>query len=264
MECAGGGTGQPQASREESKVETGKSKEGGRTSSPPKTAPNRRNELPNDLSADVGMENDSARVSLQETTETEPGIEHETNMGSAADDGDHDQVEEQMRLMFGEESPHGQILGAEQALEGSQENGRLQAEEGEIKRREQLKDPDRLKVAKVADYYVGVGDLANLNSFNSSELSSNGESGENSNSKILAMDYGLKDKDEHEVVKKQVKEEVLCSQLAQELISKYKAPPTLGCPRKTLFQKNKKRNPPRISLGVSLNRSKRIFDFDQV
>ena len=29
---AGGGTGQPQASREESKVETGKSKEGGRTS----------------------------------------------------------------------------------------------------------------------------------------------------------------------------------------------------------------------------------------
>ena len=188
--------------------------------SPPKTAPNRRIELSNDLAADVRMENDSARVSLQETTETEPGIEHETNMGSAADDGDHDQVEEQMRLMFGEESPHGQILGAEQALEGSQENGRLQAEEGEIKRREQLKDPDRLKVAKVADYYVGVGDLANLNSFNSSELSSNGESGENSNSKILAMDYGLKDKDEHEVVKKQVKEEVLCSQLAQELISK--------------------------------------------
>ena len=38
----------------------------------------------------------------------------------------------------------------------------------------------------------------------------------------------------------------------------------LGCPRKTLFQKNKKRNPPRISLRVSLNRSKRIFDFDQV
>ena len=39
---------------------------------------------------------------------------------------------------------------------------------------------------------------------------------------------------------------------------------TLGCPRKTLFQKNRKRNPPRISLGVSLNRSKRIFDLDQV
>ena len=39
---------------------------------------------------------------------------------------------------------------------------------------------------------------------------------------------------------------------------------TLGCFRKTLFQKNKKRNPPSISLGVSLNRSKRIFDFDQV
>ena len=38
----------------------------------------------------------------------------------------------------------------------------------------------------------------------------------------------------------------------------------LGCPRKTLFQKNKKWNPPRISLRVSLNRSKRIFDFDQV
>ena len=38
----------------------------------------------------------------------------------------------------------------------------------------------------------------------------------------------------------------------------------IGCFKKTLFQKNKKRNPPRISLGVSLNRSKRIFDFDQV
>ena len=38
----------------------------------------------------------------------------------------------------------------------------------------------------------------------------------------------------------------------------------LGCFKKTIFQKNKKRNPPRISLGVSLNRSKRIFDFDQV
>ena len=227
--------------------------------SPPKTAPNRRIELSNDLAADVGMEYYSARVSLQDTTEVEPGIQPETNMGSAAHGDD---VEEQLRLMFSEKSPPGQILGSKRALEGSQENGRLQAEEGEIKRREQLKDPDRLKVAKVADYYVGVGDLANLNSFNSSELSSNGESGENSNSKILAMDYGLKDKDEHEVVKKQVKEEVLCSQLAQELISKYKAPPTLGCPRKTLFQKNKKRNPPRISLGVSLNRSKRIFDLD--
>jgi len=32
VECAGGGTGQPQASREESKVEAAKSKEGGRTS----------------------------------------------------------------------------------------------------------------------------------------------------------------------------------------------------------------------------------------
>ena len=40
---------------------------------------------------------------------------------------------------------------------------------------------------------------------------------------------------------------------------------TLGCFRKTLFKKKiKKRNPPSISLGVSLNRSKRIFDFDQV
>ena len=187
------------------------------TTSPPKTAPNRRIELSNDLAADVGMEYYSARVSLQDTTEAEPGIQPETNMGSAADG---DEVEEQLRLMFSEKSPPGRILGSKRALEGSQENGRLQAEEGEIKRREQLKDPDRLKVAKVADYYVGVGDLANLNSFNSSELSSNGESGENSNSKILAMDYGLKDKDEHEVVKKQVKEEVLCSQLAQELISK--------------------------------------------
>ena len=148
--------------------------------SPPKTALNRRNELPNDLSADVGMENDSARVSLQETTEAEPGIEHETNMGSAADgdeveeqlrlmlsevepetnmgssadDGDHDQEEEQLRLMFSEESPPGQILGAKQALEVSQENGRLQAEEGRIQRKGQVKDPDGLKVTKVADYCV--------------------------------------------------------------------------------------------------------------
>ena len=38
----------------------------------------------------------------------------------------------------------------------------------------------------------------------------------------------------------------------------------LGCSKKTLFQKNKKRNPPRISLGVSLKGSKRIFDFDKV
>ena len=30
---------------------------------------------------------------------------------------------------------------------------------------------------------------------------------------------------------------------------------SVGCFRKTLFQKNKKRNPPSISLGVSLNRS---------
>ena len=144
--------------------------------SPPKTAPNRRNELPNDLSADVGMENDSARVSLQETTEAEPGIEHETNMGSSADDGDHDQVEEQLRLMFSEESPHGQILGSKQALEGSQENGRLQAEEGGIQRREQVKDPDGPKVTKVADYCVGLGELANLNSINSLELISNRDS----------------------------------------------------------------------------------------
>ena len=39
---------------------------------------------------------------------------------------------------------------------------------------------------------------------------------------------------------------------------------TLGCFKKTLFQTNKKRNPARISLGVSLNRSKRIFDLHQV
>ena len=36
---------------------------------------------------------------------------------------------------------------------------------------------------------------------------------------------------------------------------------SVGCFRKTLFQKNKKRNPPSISLGVSLNRSKRFFSF---
>ena len=38
----------------------------------------------------------------------------------------------------------------------------------------------------------------------------------------------------------------------------------LGCSKKTLFQNKNKRNPPRISLGVSLKGSKRIFDFDQV
>merc|ERR1719447_587796 len=226
VECAGGGTGQPQASREESKVETGKSKEGGRTSSPPKTAPNRRNELPNDLSADVGMENDSVSLSLQETTEAEPGIEAETNMGSAADDGYHDQVEEQMRLMFSEESPHGQIFSAQQDLEGSQENGRLQAEENGIKRGEQSKDVDRLEVAKVAGHNVGLGEMANLNSIiDSSGLISNRDSAENSTSKISVMGCDLNDKDEHKVVEQQVKEEVLCSQLAQELISKYKEPP---------------------------------------
>ena len=172
------------------------------------------------------MENDSARVSLQETTETEPGIEHETNMGSAADDGDHDQVEEQMRLMFGEESPHGQIFSAQQALEGSQENGRLQAEENGIKRGEQSKDVDRLEVAKVAGHNVGLGEMANLNSIiDSSGLISNRDSAENSTSKISVMGCDLNDKDEHKVVEQQVKEEVLCSQLAQELISKYKEPP---------------------------------------
>ena len=30
------------------------------------------------------------------------------------------------------------------------------------------------------------------------------------------------------------------------------------------FREKNKRNPPRISLGVSLKESKRIFDFDQV
>ena len=39
---------------------------------------------------------------------------------------------------------------------------------------------------------------------------------------------------------------------------------TLGCFRKTLFQENWKYNPPRISLGVSLKGSKRIFNFDKV
>ena len=173
----------------------------------------------------MGVENVSARVSLQETTEAEPRIEPETNMGSAADDGDHDQVEEQLRLMFSEESPPGQILGSKQALEGSQENGRLQAEEGGIQRKEQVKDPDGPKVTKVADYCVGLGELANLNSINSLELISNRDSGENSTSKISVMGYDLNDKDEHKVVEQQVKEEVLCSQLAQELISKYKGPP---------------------------------------
>ena len=38
----------------------------------------------------------------------------------------------------------------------------------------------------------------------------------------------------------------------------------LGCFRKTLFWENEKYNPPRISLGVSLKESKRIFDFDKV
>ena len=39
---------------------------------------------------------------------------------------------------------------------------------------------------------------------------------------------------------------------------------TLGCFTKTLFPKKNKRNPPRISLGVNLKGSKRIFDFDNV
>ena len=38
----------------------------------------------------------------------------------------------------------------------------------------------------------------------------------------------------------------------------------VGCFRKTLFQENEKYNPPSNSLGVSLMRSKRIFDFDKV
>ena len=39
---------------------------------------------------------------------------------------------------------------------------------------------------------------------------------------------------------------------------------TVGCFTKTLFPKKNKRNPPRISLGVNLKGSKRIFDFDNV
>ena len=39
---------------------------------------------------------------------------------------------------------------------------------------------------------------------------------------------------------------------------------TIGCFTKTLFQQKKWRNPPRISLGVSLKGSKRIFDLDHV
>ena len=38
----------------------------------------------------------------------------------------------------------------------------------------------------------------------------------------------------------------------------------VGCFRKTLFWKTNWRNPPRISLEVSLKESKRIFDFDKV
>ena len=40
----------------------------------------------------------------------------------------------------------------------------------------------------------------------------------------------------------------------------------LGCSTKTCFseEEENKRNPPCISLGVSLKGSKRIFDFDQV
>ena len=38
----------------------------------------------------------------------------------------------------------------------------------------------------------------------------------------------------------------------------------LGCFTKTLFQQKKWRNPPRISMGVSLKGSKMIFDFDHV
>ena len=126
------------------------------------------------------MEYDSARVSIQETTGAEPGIEHETKMGSAVDDGDHDQVEEQLRLMFSEESPH---------------------EEGGINRREQSNDLDRLEVSKVADHNVGLGELADLNSIiDSSELISNNDNGEISTSKISVMGYDLKDKDEHQVV----------------------------------------------------------------
>ena len=36
------------------------------------------------------------------------------------------------------------------------------------------------------------------------------------------------------------------------------------CFRKTLFRENQKYNPPRISQGVSLKGSKRIFDSDKV
>ena len=39
---------------------------------------------------------------------------------------------------------------------------------------------------------------------------------------------------------------------------------SIGCFTKTLFPKKNKRNPPRISLGVNLKGSKRIFDFDNV
>ena len=38
----------------------------------------------------------------------------------------------------------------------------------------------------------------------------------------------------------------------------------LRCFRKTLFKEHQKRNPPSISLEISLKGSKRIFDFDKV
>ena len=53
-----------------------------------------------------------------------------------------------------------------------------------------------------------------------------------------------------------------CCQLCQNDNSYFNW--TLGCFTKTLFPKKNNRNPPRISLGVNLKGSKRIFDFDNV
>ena len=50
----------------------------------------------------------------------------------------------------------------------------------------------------------------------------------------------------------------------RNLSEKSDATYTIGCFTKTLFQKKNKRNPPRISLGVGLKESKRIFHFDKV
>ena len=64
---------------------------------------------------------------------------------------------------------------------------------------------------------------------------------------------------------KHLRKTLLCPSWAKEFIClQWSKRVQSRVSQKTLFQKNKKRNPSRISLRVSLNRSKRIFDFDQV